>query len=50
MKSGKKKVTQKMIYRAVASSTAIETRASVRSIEQKLKDNKGKYRYLSLAH
>ncbi len=49
MKHEKKKVTQKMIYRAVASSTAIETRESVDLIEQKLQANKSKYRSLSLA-
>jgi len=49
MKNQKIKVTQKMIYRAVASSTAIETRASVNSIEKKLKANKHKYSSLSLA-
>lgn len=46
----KKKVTETMILRAVASSTAIETRASVESIEKKLKANKRKYSSLSLAH
>ncbi len=49
MKSEKKKVTQEMIYRAVASSTAIETRASVQEIENKLKANKDKYNSLALA-
>lgn len=39
-----------MIYRSVASSTAIETGASVQSIEQKLKVNKQKYMGLLLAN
>jgi hypothetical protein len=49
MKTEKKKVTQKMIYRAVASSTAIETGQSVQDIEQRLKINKRKYSHLALA-
>ncbi len=50
MKNIKKKVTQKMIYRAVASSTAIETGGAVDVIEKKLKANKQKYSALSLAN
>jgi len=49
MKTEKKKITQKMIYRAVASSTAIETGSPVQNIEQRLKANKRKYSSLSLA-
>ena len=49
MKTEKKKVTQKMIYRAVASSTAIETGSPVQKIEQRIKANKRKYCSLSLA-
>lgn len=48
-KMKKKKITQKMIYRAVASSTAIETGVPVKKIEQRLKSNKRKYGALSLA-
>lgn len=44
-----KKITKKMLYRAVASSTAIETGESVKNIERKLKGNRDKYRELSLA-
>lgn len=44
-----KKITKKMLYRSVASSTAIETGESVKSIERKLKENRAKYRDLSLA-
>lgn len=50
MKIEKKKVTQKMIYRAVASSTAIETGEPVHVIEQKLKKQKAKYSSLTLAN
>lgn len=46
----KKKVTKKMIFRAVASSTAIETGQSVQSIELQLKANKLKYKSLELAN
>jgi len=49
MKDEKIKVTQKMIYRAVASSTAIETGQAVKVIEEKLKANKQKYSSLTLA-
>lgn len=49
MKAVKKKVTQQMIYRAVASSTAIETGDSVKNIERKLEENKKKYSALTLA-
>ncbi|MCF2827118.1 MULTISPECIES: hypothetical protein [unclassified Pseudoalteromonas] len=45
----KVKVTQNMILRSVASSTAIETGKSVSSIERKLKNNKKKYASLALA-
>lgn len=49
MKDEKIKVTQKMIYRAVASSTAIETGQPVKTIEEKIKTNKQKYSNLHLA-
>lgn len=49
MKAAKKKVTQQMIYRSVASSTAIETGAAIRDIERKLARNKKKYSALTLA-
>ncbi|SHE32505.1 hypothetical protein [Vibrio gazogenes] len=49
MKAEKRKVTQKMIYRSVASSTAIETGDSIKTIEQKLKSNKKKHAHLTLA-
>lgn len=45
----KKRVTQAMIFRSVASSTAIETGESVKTIERKLKADKRKYDSLSLA-
>ncbi|WP_195744285.1 hypothetical protein [Vibrio parahaemolyticus] len=49
MRVEKKKVTKAMILRSVASSTAIETGKSVKSIESKLKSDKRKYDSLSLA-
>lgn len=49
MRAEKKKVTEAMILRSVASSTAIETGKSVKSIELKLKSDKSKYDSLSLA-
>ena len=49
MKTEKKKVTQKMIYRAVASSTAIETGQAIKTIEEKIKTSKKKYHNLHLA-
>jgi hypothetical protein len=45
-----KKVTKKMIYRAVASSTAIETGASVAEVEKKLKSNRSRFIALALAN
>ena len=45
----KKKITKSMILRSVASSTAIETGATVKTIEKRLKANKLKYESLSLA-
>ncbi|WP_202601845.1 hypothetical protein [Vibrio toranzoniae] len=50
MAQKKTKITQKMIYRAVASSTAIETGSPVQKIEKRLKTNKRKYNSLSLAN
>ncbi len=49
MRVEKKKVTNAMILRSVASSTAIETGKPVKSIERKLKANRLKYESLSLA-
>lgn len=50
MAQKKTKVTQKMIYRAVASSTAIETGSPVQKIEKRLEASKRKYSDLSLAN
>lgn len=44
-----KKVTKAQILRSVASSSAIETNASIKSIEIKLKAKDGKYSHLTLA-
>ncbi|MCQ8105304.1 hypothetical protein NP590_14410 [Methylomonas sp. SURF-2] len=44
-----KKVNKDRIYRAVASSSAIETGESVKVVEQKLKSSENKFRYLALA-
>ncbi len=44
-----KKVTLDMIYRSVASSTAIETGIPTKIVEKKLKENRKKYQTLSLA-
>lgn len=49
MSKEKKKITKSMILRSVASSTAIETGATVKTIEKRLKANKLKYESLSLA-
>jgi len=49
MNKNKKKITKSMILRSVASSTAIETGATFKTIEKKLKENKLKYESLSLA-
>ncbi|MDM2929395.1 hypothetical protein [Citrobacter sp. Cm046] len=43
-------VTKAQIYRAVASSTAIETGASVQKIEQQLKKNQAQAKTVGLAH
>lgn len=48
-KTPKKKITQEMLYRSVASSTAIETGESVQDVERKLKANKEKFRHIQLA-
>ncbi|BBR57337.1 MULTISPECIES: hypothetical protein [Enterobacteriaceae] len=42
-------VTKAQIYRAVASSTAIETGASVQKIEQQLKKNRAQAKAVGLA-
>jgi len=44
-----KKVTSERIYRAVASSSAIETGTPTQVIENRLKANTSKYSHLSLA-
>lgn len=44
-----KKINKERIYRAVASSSAIETSQSVASIERKLKNKNSKFQNLSLA-
>ncbi|QIR04899.1 MULTISPECIES: hypothetical protein [Salinivibrio] len=49
MQKKAKQVTQKMIDRAVASSTAIETQATTEEVEAKLKENRQKYQALALA-
>ncbi|MGS7329456.1 hypothetical protein ACSJLL_07040, partial [Enterobacter kobei] len=45
----KKIVTKAQIYRAVASSTAIETGVSVQKIEQQLKQNQAQAKAVGLA-
>jgi len=45
----KKTVTKAQIYRAVASSTAIETGVSVQKIEQQLKQNQAQAKAVGLA-
>ncbi|CNF09028.1 hypothetical protein [Yersinia intermedia] len=42
-------ITKTQIYRAVASSTAIETGASVQKIEQQLKKNQAQAKAVGLA-
>lgn len=44
-----KQVTEKEIYRAVASSTAIEVGIAVKEIEEKLKARKSKFKNFELA-
>lgn len=44
-----KRITKSMIYRSVASSTAIETGIAVSEIERKLKKSQSKFSYLALA-
>ena len=44
------KVSKSLIYKAVASSTAIETGMSVSTIERQLKYNTSKYSHLALAY
>ncbi len=48
-KASGKKVTENMIIRSVASSTAIETGESVKVIEARLKDRKSKFNHLRIA-
>ena len=45
-----KKVSKARIYRAVASSTAIETGDSIKAIEQRLKAKTSKFKDLDLAN
>ncbi|MEP7702918.1 hypothetical protein [Paraglaciecola sp. 25GB23A] len=45
-----KRITKRMIYRSVASSTAIETGIAVSEIERKLKNSRSKFSYLALAN
>ena len=47
--TARKAPSRQAIRRAVASSTAIETGQSVKSIERKLRVRSGKYRHVSLA-
>ena len=47
--TARKAPSKQAIRRAVASSTAIETGQSVKSIERKLRVRSGKYRHVSLA-
>lgn len=47
--TARKAPSKQAIRRAVASSTAIETGQSVKSIERKLRVLSGKYRHVSLA-
>ena len=49
MSKDTKKITKCMILRSLASSTAIETGATVKTIEKRVKANKLKYESLSLA-
>ncbi|EAA9276471.1 hypothetical protein RPN64_22890 [Salmonella enterica subsp. enterica serovar Molade] len=45
----KKNITKAQLYRAVASSTAIETGVSVQKIEQQLKKNQAQAKTVGLA-
>jgi hypothetical protein len=47
--SAQSQITKDQIYRAVASSTAIETGVSVQKIEQELKQNHAKAKAVGLA-
>ena len=49
MNTTRKLVTKKMIYRSVASSTALETGESIKEIEKKLKKQQAKYSKYTLA-
>lgn len=44
-----KKITQDMIYKAVASSTAIEVGLTTKNVEKKLRSNRSKYSSYTLA-
>ncbi|PKB91397.1 hypothetical protein A8A01_01390 [Ewingella americana] len=48
-KSSHSQITKTQIYRAVASSTAIETGVSVQKIEQQLKKNQAQAKAVGLA-
>jgi len=43
------RITENMILKSVASSTAIDTNEEIKGIEKKLKKNNLKYKHLSLA-
>lgn len=45
----KKELLKRQIYRAVASSTAIETGESIPELEKKLKNKSSKFNWLTLA-
>lgn len=49
MNTTRKLVTKKMIYRSVASSSALETGESIKKIENKLKNQQAKYSKYTLA-
>lgn len=49
-KNTPKTVNKAMIYRAVASSTAIETGVSTKVIEKALKSNERRFAHISLAN
>ncbi|KZN60868.1 hypothetical protein [Pseudoalteromonas luteoviolacea] len=49
-KESVKTVSKAMIYRAVASSTAIETGVATKEIEKKLKSSNRRFAHISLAN
>ena len=44
-----KPISQQVLFRAVASSTAIETGQSIKVLEQQLRNPRGKFQHLVLA-